>query len=80
MPIKDFKALRRFFEASFLSFNVRYIFRITFTSNKDFYLLLAIFLKFIFNQKEKRRFNWPKTFDFLFKKHSIFYSDKTGVP
>ena len=39
-------------------------------------LLLAIFLKFIFNQKEKRGFIWSKTFDFLFQKPSNFYSEK----
>ena len=39
-------------------------------------LLLAVFLKVIFNQKEKRGFIWPKTFDFLFQKsilESIFF-------
>ena len=39
-------------------------------------LLLAIFLKFIFNQKEKRGFIWSKTFDFLFQKPSNIYSEK----
>ena len=39
-------------------------------------LLHAIFLKFIFKQKEKRGFIWPKTFDFLFQKHSNFYLEK----
>ena len=39
-------------------------------------LLLAIFIKFIFNQKEKRSFVWSKTFDFLFQKPSNFYSEK----
>ena len=43
-------------------------------------LLLAIFLKFIFNRKEMRGFNWHKAFGFLFQKHSIFYSEKTSVP
>ena len=38
-------------------------------------LLLAIFLKFIFNQKEKRGFIWPETFNFLFQK-PYFYSEK----
>ena len=32
--------------------------------------MLAIFLKFIFNQKDKRGFIWSKTFDFLFQIHS----------
>ena len=40
-------------------------------------LLLAIFLKFIFNQKEKRGFIWPKAFNFLFQKHTKFYSVDT---
>ena len=39
-------------------------------------LLLAIFLKFIFNQKEKRGFIWSKTFDFLFQKPANIYSEK----
>ena len=39
-------------------------------------LLLAVFLKVIFNKKEKRGFIWPKTFDFLFQKPSKFYSEK----
>ena len=30
------------------------------------------------NQKEKRGFIWPKTFDFLTEKHSNFYSEKRG--
>ena len=33
-------------------------------------ILVAIFLTFIFNQKEKRGFIWPKTFDFWFQKNS----------
>ena len=32
-------------------------------------LLLAKFVKVIFNQKEKRGFVWPKMFDFLFLKY-----------
>ena len=39
-------------------------------------LLLAIFLKFFFNQKEKRGFIWSKTFDFLFQEPSYYYSEK----
>ena len=39
-------------------------------------LMLAIFLKFIFNLKEKRGFIWSKTFDFLFQKPSNIYSEK----
>ena len=35
-------------------------------------LLLVIFLKFIFNQKEKRGFIRAKTFDFSCQKYSIF--------
>ena len=42
-------------------------------------LLLAIFRKYIFNQKGKRGFIWPRTFDLLFKKHLIFYSEKRGI-
>ena len=39
-------------------------------------LFLVIFLKFIFNQKEKRDFIWARKFDFLLQKQSIFYSEK----
>ena len=39
-------------------------------------LLIAVFLKVIFNKKEKRGFIWPKTFDFLFQKPSNFYWEK----
>ena len=39
-------------------------------------LLLAIFLKFIFNQKEKRGVIWSKTFDFLFQKPLNIYPEK----
>ena len=35
-------------------------------------LLRAIFLKFVFNQKEKRGFNCPKTFGFYFKNIQFF--------
>ena len=45
-------------------------------SLKSLCLKLAIFLKFIFKQKKKRGFIWPKTFDFLFQKHSNFYLEK----
>ena len=78
MPINNFKVLIRFSEISFLSFIFGYIFRITFTFNKVFNfpkstcLLLAIFLKFIFNRKENRGFVWTKTFDFLFRKKRCF--------
>ena len=41
-------------------------------------LLLDIFLKFIFSQKEKYGFIWAKTVDFLFLKHSIFYPEKNS--
>ena len=70
--MNDFKVLTRFSEISCISF----------TSNKVFYFfqvnmfLLAIFLKFIFIQKEKRSFVWSKTFDFLFQNPSNFYSEK----
>ena len=43
-------------------------------------LLLAVFLKFIFNLKEKRGFIWSKTFDFLFQKPSNICSEKRVVP
>ena len=78
MPINEFKVLIRFSEVSFLSFIFGYIFRITFTSNKVFNfpkstcLLLVLFLKFIFNQKENLGFVWPKTFDFLCRKKRCF--------
>ena len=39
-------------------------------------LLLGIFLKFNFNQKEKRGFIWSKTFDFLLQKPLNIYSEK----
>ena len=38
-----------------------------------------MFLKLIFNQKEKRDFIWPKTFYFLFEILSIFRSEKRGI-
>ena len=38
-------------------------------------LLLATFLKFMFNQKEKRGFIWAKPFDY-----SNFYQKKRAVP
>ena len=41
-------------------------------------LLLDIFLKFIFSQKEKYSFIWTKTVDFLFLKHSIFYPENNS--
>ena len=47
---------------------------------KSTYLLLAVFLKFIFNKKEKCGFICPKTFDFLFQKHSNIYFEKEFVP
>ena len=34
-------------------------------------ILVAIFLTFLFNQKENHGFTWPKTFDFLFQKIRI---------
>ena len=37
---------------------------------KSMCILIAIFLTFIFNQKEKRALICPKNFDFLFKKKS----------
>ena len=74
-PINDFKVLTRFCKISFLSFIFRYIFKITSTSNTRFpvffkpaCLLIAIFLKFIFNQKENHYFIWLKTFNFLFRR------------
>ena len=39
-------------------------------------LLLAIFLKFIFNQKENRGFFCSKTFGFLLQKSLNIYSEK----
>ena len=129
--------LQDFLRLAFLPFILRYILRITFTSNKVFYfsqvsviachlpkiqlklerkawfylaqnfrffisktfdilfrkkdvswnncswifycftfLLLAIFLKIIFNQKEKHGFIWSKTFNFLFIKHSKIIQEK----
>ena len=38
--------------------------------------VLAVFLKVIFNQKEKGGFIWPKSSGFLFQKPSSFYSEK----
>ena len=68
--INDFKVLTRFSEISCFSFTKIFIFL------KSTCLLLAILLKFIFNQKEKRGFIWSKTFDFLFQKPSNIYSEK----
>ena len=76
----NFKILTRFSEISSVSFIFRYIFRIIFVSNKVFYFSpVKVFFschlsKFIFYQKEKRGFIWPKTFDCLFWKQSNFYS------
>ena len=39
-------------------------------------LLLAIFLKLIFKQKEKRGFIWPKVFNVMFQKHFNFSRKK----
>ena len=47
---------------------------------KSMCLLIAIFLKFIFNQKENCGFIWPKTFDLLLQKHLVYSSEKRGVP
>ena len=44
--------------------------------HKSMCLLLAIFLKFIFNQKEQRGFLWSETFDFLLQKSLNIYSEK----
>ena len=43
-------------------------------------LLLAIFLKLSFKQKEKRGFTWPKVFNVMFQKHSNFSSEKKTTP
>ena len=42
--------------------------------------LLVIFLKFVFNEKEKHGFIWDKTFNFSFQKRSTFCSEKGGAP
>ena len=88
MPIKYFKAIKDFkiLLLAFvpLTFGIssgKYLLLTRFSIFlKSTCLFLAIFLKFIFNQKEKRGFNWPKRFDLLFQKRSIFYSEKTVVP
>ena len=49
-------------------------------SLKSTYWLLAIFLIFVFLQKEKHGINWAKTLDFLFQKHWIFFFRKKFVP
>ena len=41
-------------------------------------LFLAVFLKFIFSQKERRGFIWPEMINFLFQNPSNFYSEKKG--
>ena len=46
---------------------------------KSMCLLLAIPLKFIFNQKEKRGFIWSKPFNFLFQKPSYFFQKKRAM-
>ena len=82
MPINNFKVLTTFSEISFLSFIFRYIFRITFISNKVFYfsqvnVFIVCHLSRIYLQSEKMGgLIWPKTFDFLFHKHSVFCSEK----
>ena len=42
--------------------------------------LLAIFLKFIFNQKEKYGFIWPKTSDLSLQEYLIYNSEKRDAP
>ena len=77
MPIYDFKVLTRFSEIISLPFIFQYLLLAKFyIFLKSTCLLLAIFLKFIFNQREKCGFIWPKTFNFLFQKHSNFYLEK----
>ena len=39
-------------------------------------LLLAVFLKFMLKQKEKRGFTLPKTFHFLFQNIRYFIKEK----
>ena len=77
--LKDFLKLA-LFPLSFDISSGQYLFLTKFSIFlKSTCLLLVIFLKFIFNQKEKHdlkeKFS-PKTFDFLFQKHFNFYSEK----
>ena len=84
MPTGDFKVLTRFIEITSLPLIFRYVFSITFPSNKVFYfsqVFIACHLSKIYLHSEKKRgFICPKTVDFLFQKHSNFYPEKIGVP
>ena len=73
--------LQDFLRLAFFPFILRYILRITFTSNKVFYFsqvnIIASHLpKIQLKLERKAWFYLPKTFDFLFQKHLIFYSGK----
>ena len=73
--------LQDFLRLAFFPFILRYILRITFTSNKVFYFsqvnIIACHLpKIQLKLERKAWFYLPKTFDFLFQKHLIFYSGK----
>ena len=88
MSIKYFKALKdfkilllAFFPLTFGISSGKHLLLTKFSIFlKSTSLLLAIFLKFICNQKGKRSFNWSKTFDVLIQTYSTLYSEKTGVP
>ena len=71
-PSTILKFLQDFLKLPLFSFIFRYIFWIIFTSNKVFCFPEAIFLKFIFNQKENRGFIWPKLSSFYFKNIRFF--------
>ena len=61
----------------YLSIYIREMnFWLSFAFLKSTCLLLAIFLKFIFNQKETRGFIWPKKFEFYFINNRIFIQKK----
>ena len=86
MILQDFaRSLTRFSEISFLYFIFQYVFRKTFTCDKVFYffqvnVLIVGHLSKIYLQSVKSGFIWPKTFNFLFQKNAVFYSEKRGIP
>ena len=77
MSINNFKFFQDFLKLALFPFLtcLSSIYFIYFISS-----LLKIFLKFIFNQKEKHSFIWAKSFNFLFQKNWVFYLDEKMCP
>ena len=91
MP-NDFKVLTIFLKISFLSFIFRYIFRITFTSNKAFYfskvsVFIACHFSKIYLPSDRKawfyftqnfQFFGSKTFEFLFINKETFLENSSS--